>query len=104
MCCPVSATAANRAKDHFLALVSHELRSPLAGIRIWTKLLRRGTLGPQEAARALEIIERSTLLQMRLVACDRQRRQNEGQNFDPFLGSSTSPRKNFATSSTPVQR
>ena len=61
------AEAANRAKDHFLALVSHELRSPLAGLRMGTRLLRRGDLGEEESARVLEMIERSCVLQVRLI-------------------------------------
>src|SRR6185295_8503763 len=47
------AEAATRAKDDFIALCSHELRSPLATINIWTELLRTGQLGPEKTARAI---------------------------------------------------
>jgi signal transduction histidine kinase len=33
------AEASVRAKDQFLALVTHELRSPLSAIRNWTAIL-----------------------------------------------------------------
>jgi PAS domain S-box-containing protein len=50
---------AGRLKDEFLALLSHELRTPLGAILVWLGLLRQGGSDPDEAARALEIIERS---------------------------------------------
>jgi signal transduction histidine kinase len=40
------AALANRAKDDFLALVSHELRSPLAGIASNSQMLAMGMCGP----------------------------------------------------------
>ena len=40
------AALANRAKDDFLALVSHELRSPLAGIASNSQMLAMGLCGP----------------------------------------------------------
>jgi signal transduction histidine kinase/ActR/RegA family two-component response regulator len=54
------AEAANRAKDEFLAMLSHELRAPLGSILIWTQLLRTGGLDESATARALGMIERST--------------------------------------------
>ncbi len=48
------AESANRAKDDFLALVSHELKTPLSSILAWTHLLRHTT---DEVARALAIDE-----------------------------------------------
>jgi signal transduction histidine kinase len=61
------AEAANRSKDDFLATLSHELRTPLTAIKGWTALLRMGDLRPDETREAVETIERSTEMQIRLV-------------------------------------
>lgn len=56
-----------RVKDQFLALVTHELRSPLAAIRNWAAIL--GKAPPDEALlqRGLEAIERNARLQATLI-------------------------------------
>src|SRR6476659_8254650 len=61
------AEAANRAKDDFLATLSHELRSPLSAILTWASLLREGKLDQARTQRAVQSIERNTWLQLRLV-------------------------------------
>jgi signal transduction histidine kinase/CheY-like chemotaxis protein len=58
---------ANRLKDEFLATLSHELRTPLNAIIGWIHLLRRGDLPPDEAARALDRVDRNAHTQARLV-------------------------------------
>lgn len=55
-----------RAMDHFVAAVSHELRSPLHAILWWTTLLERGT-DPTHVQRAAEVIERNTRQLARMV-------------------------------------
>ena len=62
-----AALRAGEAKDQFLALVSHELRSPLAAIRGWLHLLDNGLIPPAELRAALQRIHRNTRLQERLV-------------------------------------
>ena len=54
---------ANRAKDEFLAIASHELRSPLSVILGWVQLARSRKLNEAITSRALEIIERNAKLQ-----------------------------------------
>ena len=62
------AEQASVAKDHFLATLSHELRSPLQGMVGWIAVLRSGRLDTARAARALDAIERSVRLQAQLVS------------------------------------
>jgi len=59
--------AASRAKDQFLALVSHELRSPLSVILNWATLLSRGEPDVSTLKRGLDAIERNARVQSRLV-------------------------------------
>ena len=62
-----TAEAAVQAKDEFLAVVSHELKSPLSAIDGWAHLLAGGTLDAAAQARALEAIRRNVRHQSRLV-------------------------------------
>jgi PAS domain S-box-containing protein len=61
------ADSASRAKDEFLATVSHELRSPLNAILGWSRLLASGTLSDENASRGLKAIERNARSQAQLV-------------------------------------
>ncbi|HKQ30895.1 MAG TPA: ATP-binding protein, partial [Burkholderiales bacterium] len=63
------AEAATRARDEFLGIVSHELRSPLNGIQSWTHVMESQL--PQESSpviqRALQGIRTGVAQQVRLI-------------------------------------
>jgi hypothetical protein len=61
------AEAANRAKDEFVAMVSHDLRSPLNAILGWAKLLQSRRQDEATTIRALQTIERNALSQAKLI-------------------------------------
>lgn len=62
-----AAERANRIKDEFLAVLSHELRSPLNPILGWTKLLQTRKFDETKTAQALATIERNARLQTQLI-------------------------------------
>ena len=57
----------SRLKDEFLGIVSHELRTPLNAVLGWSQVLRRGKIDDDQAARALDAIDRNARAQARLV-------------------------------------
>ena len=61
------AETASQVKDEFLAVVSHELRTPLNTLRLWAGVLRNGPRDAQTIARAVDTIDRNTILQARLI-------------------------------------
>jgi PAS domain S-box-containing protein len=61
-----AAEAANNAKDEFLAIVSHELRSPLTAILGYTRLLRTG-VGMENIDKAAAVIDRNAKVQLQII-------------------------------------
>jgi PAS domain S-box-containing protein len=61
------AQEANRAKDRFLAVVSHELRNPLSPITMAVQMLKASVPADDRVQNALRIIERNTRHVARLV-------------------------------------
>ncbi|MBO0858087.1 MAG: PAS domain-containing sensor histidine kinase [Chloracidobacterium sp.] len=61
------AERANRSKDEFITLISHELRSPLNAILGWTRILRHSPCDERLYDHGHEVIERSARMQSQLV-------------------------------------
>ncbi len=63
----LAAEEANRLKDEFLAMVSHELRNPLSAILGWSAILNKGNTPDERAKQAYAVIERNARAEARLV-------------------------------------
>jgi PAS domain S-box-containing protein len=61
------AEKANRVKDEFLAILSHELRSPLNPILGWTQMLQTYQLDTEKLDRAIATIDRNAKLLNQLI-------------------------------------
>ena len=57
----------NRLKDEFLATLSHEMRTPLAAVLGWSRMLASGNLDQARATQAVQAIERNAQAQSRIV-------------------------------------
>jgi signal transduction histidine kinase/ActR/RegA family two-component response regulator len=62
-----AAEAANRAKDEFLSVISHELRSPLNAILGWNRILTLKRRDDTEVASITPRIEQSAKAQLKMV-------------------------------------
>lgn len=62
-----NAEEASRLKDEFLAIVSHELKTPLNAINGWAEMLRSGGLKPDQSHTAIETIARNAKTQMQII-------------------------------------
>jgi signal transduction histidine kinase/ActR/RegA family two-component response regulator len=61
------AEASNRAKDLFLATLSHEMRTPLNAIVGWLSILRHEDAETRHFQEGLKVIERNTAAQLQLI-------------------------------------
>src|SRR5262249_32671413 len=62
-----TAEAANRSKDEFLTMVSHELRSPLNAILGYTRMLRSGMVERDSINKIIAIVERNAEAQLQII-------------------------------------
>ncbi|MCB9541613.1 MAG: PAS domain S-box protein [Myxococcales bacterium] len=58
---------ASRRKDDYLAMLGHELRNPLAAIRMATELIKRQSRGVSGLAQASAVLERQSVHMTRLI-------------------------------------
>jgi signal transduction histidine kinase len=63
----IAAERANRAKDEFLAIVSHELNTPLNAIAGWNRILKTEGISQETMATAVEKIDRNLRMQAALI-------------------------------------
>jgi len=63
----VEAEAANRAKDQFLAVLSHELRSPLNAMLGWVHILKRTAADDVNVSKAVNTLERNIRAQTQII-------------------------------------
>lgn len=61
------AERANKAKDHLLATLSHDLRTPLTSIMGWIRVMEGRPLSEEQTTKALKTIESNTLIQIQLL-------------------------------------
>jgi signal transduction histidine kinase len=61
------AEAANRMKDEFLSILSHEVRTPLNSVLGWAHLLRSRSLDPVVIEKGLEALERNAQAQAQII-------------------------------------
>jgi len=61
------AERANRAKDEFLGIVSHELRGPLSAISMWTQVLLGSRTDDQKMRKGLEAISRAIQSESQMI-------------------------------------
>lgn len=61
------AELANKSKDDFIAMVSHELLGPVNAMMMWTELLKNPELKPELAAKAVSTLERLARQQVRIL-------------------------------------
>ena len=63
----IAAEQANRAKDEFLAIVSHELNTPLNAIAGWNRILKMDEVSAETRATAIEKIDKNLRIQTGII-------------------------------------
>jgi signal transduction histidine kinase len=63
----LAAERANRAKDEFLAIVSHELNTPLNAIAGWNRILKMNGVSQETRDAAVEKIEKNLKIQIGII-------------------------------------